>query len=737
MLTIDKRFCVIDGWIVDLEQKEVVSQKFIRDLFTADEKRKLAEIDNLRVFNDIDTSSTVIVNSSSVELFHYIKTENVEFVTLPGRIVTKGSKAHNKSKKSVINKFTLNCHPVTLVARNKCYLYPAVPSEVTQLESSLFEVPVKTQSEDNTVFTSIVKVQEFKFTRDDYNVLKNLLLQNDSHAKYIAGEMMKVLKEKTSIVKIGVFGRSIYRGGDRFIKDLLPETLATVGSRISYLLLVLKCCDKLSIFSKYKSTADRVAGITKNCHTATQLAEFIAKEVSVLSEDGGDTEFWKTWVFLGAFDFSSWGNHDRICLCVPIFNYKRLLEGLIWVFRFGGVVYGQDKQTVVNRWTSDRNSGIHFVDDIKDLYTHVSDEEDISVITNVNHKKQNVTAKEKVLSYKLLGHALNDLTQTFDEYMEELSHLFTFADPNQLHFATIGARDKTFDQDESLVGILHNFKRNAFQNMNMRWREQRDKTDANILKRVKDIVTELNKLTMTMVWLSTGVPMRYPELATLTYAGVSRNIYIDQTKKRLYLNVKYSKQNNFTKRSLFLTEGVSRRLWWTIAILRTFAFVTFYEEMHMYNASGIIDVLYRAVSDDFKREDLVLEEEDTVNDVVSSKDEFLRQVREDISTGSDTAASILKMFAFVDIKDHRLSHLSQVRDVLKVTKHRTKPSYQNMSALWKTVIIPKLNLDVGNSISDVVDSRDSLGAVSKSNELTFFEMAAAHSLFEEAIGLPG
>ncbi|CAL9737437.1 hypothetical protein MOSE0_L11232 [Monosporozyma servazzii] len=737
MFIINKRFCVIDGWIVDIEEKEVVSRRHVRPILTADEKRRLAGIGNLKVFQDIDRSSTVIVNSSSEELFQYVKTDNVEFVTMPGRVVAKNSQSHKQGRKSVITEFTLNCHRVRLGGRNTCYLHHAVPNEVTQLESSLFEVPVKNKTKDKSVFTNIVKVQEFKFTKDDYNILRDLVLQNDNHAKYIAEEMMKVLKQEASFVNISFFGRNIYWGGDKFIKDLLPETLATCGSRISYLLLVLKCCDKLSIFSKYKSTTDRVAGIINNCHTATQLAEVIAKEVSVLSEDGGDTEFWRIWIFMGAFNFSLWGNYNRICPCVSIFEYKHLLESLMWVFRCGGVIYGEDKQAVVERWTPDRESGIHFVDDIKNLYTHVSDEAETSASSNVNHEEQTVTAKESVMSYRIIGDALNNLTKTFDEYMEELSQWFTFADPDQLHFATIGARDKTFDEDESLVGILHNFKRNAFQNMNMRWREQRDKTDANILKRVKDIVTELNKLTMTMVWLSTGVPMRYPELATLTYAGVSRNIYIDQTKKRLYLNVKYSKQNNFTKRSLFLTEGVSRRLWWTIAILRTFAFVTFYEEMHMYNASGIIDVLYRAVSDDFKREDLVLEEEDTVNDVVSSKDEFLRQVREDISTGSDTAASILKMFAFVDIKDHRLFKLQQVRDVLKVTKHRTKPSYQNMSALWKTVIIPKLNLDVGNSISDVVDSRDSISAVSKGNQLTFSEMAAAHSLFEETIGLPG
>ena len=46
-------------------------------------------------------------------------------------------------------------------------------------------------------------------------------------------------------------------------------------------------------------------------------------------------------------------------------------------------------------------------------------------------------------------------------------------------------------------------------------------------------------------------------------------------------------------------------------------------------------------------------------------------------------------------------------------------------------------MDVENCISAVVDPRDSISAISKGNEFTFFDMAAAHLLFEKAICLPG
>ena len=51
----------------------------------------------------------VIVLSNSEELFTYITTENGEFVTIPGRVVTESSQSHIQGRKSVLNEFTLKC----------------------------------------------------------------------------------------------------------------------------------------------------------------------------------------------------------------------------------------------------------------------------------------------------------------------------------------------------------------------------------------------------------------------------------------------------------------------------------------------------------------------------------------------------------------------------------------------------------------------------------------------------
>lgn len=266
MITINKRFCVIDGWIVDHQQRCVVSLRYVRNLLTTDEKRKLENVPDLKVFTNIDISKNVVINVSSEELFDYIETEDVDFVSLTNRVVTKNSATHLKAKKSVINEFRLKCHPVLIGARKKCYLYHYVSDVATELELSMDEVPFKIKSKDNSVYSKIIKVQEYKFSQADYKILVDLVSKNGENIKYIAGEMMKILKTCASQSSRVFFGKSYHLGYDNFIKDLQPATLETYGRRISFHISLLSVCDKLSVFWNWKNTATRLASVFSNCH---------------------------------------------------------------------------------------------------------------------------------------------------------------------------------------------------------------------------------------------------------------------------------------------------------------------------------------------------------------------------------------------------------------------------------------------------------------------------------------
>lgn len=254
-----------------------------------------------------------------------------------------------------------------------------------------------------------------------------------------------------------------------------------------------------------------------------------------------------------------------------------------------------------------------------------------------------------------------------------------------------------------------------------------------------------------MVWISTGMPMRFSKLATLTYAGVGRNIYIDVAGRRLYLNVKYNKNHKFTNRILFMTDGVSRRLWWCICLLRTFTFVTFHNEIGLYDKEVFIDELKRELINDIAESGEFFQEEDTLDATVASTRELVKQAREDIdSFADDISAAIMKMFAFVDIKNHRLFDLKQFTNVLKSypknseekENHFISSWKQGLAALWKHFIIPHINMRVNQRISEGFGTsaetfRGFYGVDTRfieNSERTFEEMSAACMLFHEFIG---
>lgn len=233
-----------------------------------------------------------------------------------------------------------------------------------------------------------------------------------------------------------------------------------------------------------------------------------------------------------------------------------------WLFRYGAVINAIDKSEVVEKWTSTGMSGKEFVGNMKKLYHAVSREAAISTCTfiNVNYRQKYVVVKNRILSFSVIGNTLRDLTNIFDKLTQELSKWVYFVDFNMLHFETIGNPNSTFIEDPMRSSILQNFAKNAFQNMKIRWRDESHKNDEPVVKSIKDIIARINKTIMVMVWISTGMPMRFPELTTLTYAEVGRNIFIDVVKRRLYLNVKYNKNHKSTNRILFITGEVSRRL---------------------------------------------------------------------------------------------------------------------------------------------------------------------------------
>lgn len=754
MFRINERFIVVEGWIVDTQAERVVSLYSIRSLLNASDKRAINGIKDLKVFSNIDVSKNVTVAVASQELFNYVSTEIVTFVSFEERIVKKGTEPHRLAKGSVINEFNLLCHPVTVHGRMKAYLYYPQPNEASKIEASILDIPKLPKTKDTTAYTQIIKSQEFKFTSTDYDILFGLLSKNDTNWKYECGQMMQVMKNAASTKATGYFGRSHHKGSDSFIKDLLPDTLKQYGSRISHLLLVLKCCDKLPIFSKYAATARTVAASLHNKFTAKALASAIGSAVGSLSDGKGDVQFWMTWVYLGAFDFQSWDSWDAVCPMVPILNYRYLLDSLTWLFRYGGVNNGDDIAAVVHNWTSRESSGDDFVGNIRKLYFHVALEATISVSTlvQVNYENKSVEVKKRLLSYSLIGIALRELTADFDTYVKEMSKYLWFPDFNQLHYQSIGHRDFDFTEKDEGESLLVHFTPDMARKLglNMKWRKDDSCDNDQVVAIVKNLMGKIHRSIMVMVWMSTGMPMRFPELATLSYAGTSRNIFFDSMNRRLYIQVKYNKNQRQSCRILFITDAVSKRLWWTLAILRPFIYGSFHSEVGLYDKTVFMKELNLQIARDLAEEEEFGGDEDGFNHVIQNNYDLVEQANANVNAASEISAGVLKMFVFVDIKNHRLFDLRQFTNVLKTypkdsnlkQNHSISTWRQGLAALWKHFIIPQLTLGVEKTISlGFGNSKETFvglyGVDTRFNgasELTYTEMSTATKLFHLAIG---
>ncbi|CAL9733403.1 hypothetical protein MOSE0_A05072 [Monosporozyma servazzii] len=199
-----------------------------------------------------------------------------------------------------------------------------------------------------------------------------------------------------------------------------------------------------------------------------------------------------------------------------------------------------------------------------------------------------------------------------------------------------------------------------------------------------------------------------------------------------------------------MTQGVSRRFWWTIAILRTFVFITFTDEEQKYDKRVFLDEMRTSIRNDIETDESIIETEENLDGTISANNGFSNQVARDIGADSDAAGLVLKLFAFVDIKNHRLFNLLQFTNILisypndstDKENHSISTWRQGLAALWKHFIIPNINFGVENIISkgfgnSPITFGNAYGvdpSFAEGTDLLFSEMQAACTLFHKAIG---
>ena len=77
------------------------------------------------------------------------------------------------------------------------------------------------------------------------------------------------------------------------------------------------------------------------------------------------------------------------------------------------------------------------------------------------------------------------------------------------------------------------------------------------------VTVAIDELTVPLMWMvhfAVGYPYRYPELQLLAFAGPQRNVYVDDTTRRIQLYTDYNK-NGSSEPRLKTLDGLTSERW--------------------------------------------------------------------------------------------------------------------------------------------------------------------------------
>ncbi|CCK71424.1 DEAD/DEAH box helicase KNAG_0G03680 [Huiozyma naganishii CBS 8797] len=191
------------------------------------------------------------------------------------------------------------------------------------------------------------------------------------------------------------------------------------------------------------------------------------------------------------------------------------------------------------------------------------------------------------------------------------------------------------------------------------------------------------------------MPLRFPELSTITFSGPERNVYADGGGRMLYFLTTYNKNKQYGHRLSFLDAAASAKLLWFILILRPFTIELLKDELAQFKG----DMYLRHAEDTVYEQDVLEAGGDSSEDENVPVFNHARRLTERVqllaaSSGAATVgAAVLKEFLWVDIEHHRLLGLNQfntelMRHPRKGTRHgmTIRLMRQALASLWKNAV---------------------------------------------------
>ena len=278
-------------------------------------------------------------------------------------------------------------------------------------------------------------------------------------------------------------------------------------------------------------------------------------------------EFLIRWIRLSAIDYAEWINYENSFPLKQARNVRQMLDAVKCLIKF--TAFSISMEGLEEAVKTDGNQ--RFFKVLRMFYSAVSKQEKTIASTHVNIDPENgrVLVRNKVLSFGLLANMKQELHNTFSQCVSMLGRYVTYGSIAMVYNNTMG-NPMVQIRDENVIDNRHaslfqSLPPGLFNGYHMNWVREEDAVNPDVALTMLDIINRMTKVLMVCVWLSPGLPLRFPELNITTFAGEGRNLYIDVVDRVFFI-----KNRKFENRLLFLDKIVSADLLWFVHILRPF-----------------------------------------------------------------------------------------------------------------------------------------------------------------------
>lgn len=701
-VNITPRICVIDGWIVDTERRCLVTKMEVRRdaLLSEDDILELSNVETVDMDLLSDDKNQLVELEPHSELFDviprkwykfYVRSDGIATVILEDDLISSSRKAKKHIQRYCYQFEFKENHVIFLTCREENI---SASSDMLNLDSAI------AKTANLKMFNAIVQVPNLVFTDEDFKVLKRFdgpLIDNFRYfGQTLLSEAYKILKQNSH----RYIGKKGYHEVSSTIKQYDPLMVITYGRRLAPYLFTMCSGPVLSIFSNDQFIQDTnmlLLGDTRNIHRTIQiLSNAIAHTIFSNKYD----TFFTKWIRLGELDIQHWNNIANQPYGKPAVQYLQDLDALrcfLDVLTFCDTSVAADLSNAIR--TDDPT---RFPEKLRVIYAATLTEAGALTAQNVRYDPVHNYARisNKRLSLDMIIQTRRTLQTIFKGCTTILSEFLEFGMPEDVYRETMGNRNFEISgrnmTDDPSLSIFDSMSQVHFQPWRMRRNKRICKNTIDLRRDISKIYDHITKLLMMIMFFSTGIPMRYPELSTITFAGLNRNLFIDKEDRVFFLKTYFEGDDQkMQHKFLFLDSDTSAYLLWYLYILRPFIMELTGDALQNFKKGGFLHHLIN---------ELEVEGNEEILFTTKSNQNFfsrMRRIDSSIRDSTNGGLTVMRMFLFVDIKAMSFIPSWRINKLIAnlPCKHKKDGIYtigvleKAMLVLWKHFFAPAMNVN--------------------------------------------